>query len=803
MSSTPLPLVIGWKLASLEFKMASVRYRAMLPLLALESHGSTCRVFSSLNHAQLDTLGLLVIVKSFTTEDLALMQLARARGVPVLLDLCDNIFVPKYGVVSHELKTSPSQIFLAMARIAQGIVVTTEPLALAVRAHLDVPTPVHVVPDGLETPELLAQMRHRLSQALASQQPSLKQTSLVSVFRRQGALLSRHVNSFRTAAKVPMAKRLARRGLRELHWRPWAKRAYRHFDNFRRRMLATAVKSAVRSFVAAAALPVFDPDLKRILWFGNHGAPYARFGIGDLLEIREPLEAIAREFKVELVVVSNRVTSYERLIKPLAIPSRFVEWSAQSLARELAAASVVVVPNSRDAFSVCKSANRTATALMAGVPVAATATSALDALRDCVVLDDFPHGLRLYLTDRARATFDVAKGRRIIETEFGQAATAAAWNRVIDRTMAAPQGATMDAALVVGLNLIQDLDLVLPIMLHALRVNISVVACCSTALVKKSPRLASTLNAHAIQLVVLADDYHLRGSFKFPPSAKILLTATESNLGPHRFTRRLTDAANAQNLFTATLQHGFENSGLTYEDEAHVAAKITFSSQRIYLWGGLDTLHTNVRMATRSKCVPIGCPKPAGVAKANLSDQLPPDRTVIGVFENLHWERYSDAYRAFFLDGVQRMAIEFPDLIFLVKPHHAGMWLTAKFIGDAPRADNMVIADPKSPLWEPHTAPSLMGNLHAVITSPSTVALDASRAGLPVAIVAHELELPNYEPLPLIRTAPDWAEFVRSSLHPSSTVAGLQRARRFLSRTLLPDGAEARIVSDMVETIGA
>ena len=803
MIPTPLPLVIGWKAASLEFNMASVRYRAMLPLLGLEHGGVTCRLFSSLGCADVDKLNLLVFVKSFSTDDLALLQQARARDVPVLLDLCDNIFVPKYGVVSKELKTPPSQIFLAMARMAQGIVVTTEPLAQAVKAHLDVQIPVHVIPDGVETPELLAQMRYRLSQALSVQQPSLQQAGLVSLFRRQGALLRRRVHSFRMAAKVPMAKRLARHGLRELHWRPWAKRAYRHFDSLRRRIRARSTETALSLAAPPAALSAFDPAVKRILWFGNHGAPYARFGIADLLDIQEPLEAIAREFAVELVVVSNRLASYEQHIKPLAIPSRFVEWSAQTLARELANASVVVVPNSRDAFSVCKSANRTATALMAGVPVAATSTPALDALRECVVLDDFLHGLRLYLADPQRAAADVARGRQLVEAEFGQVATVAAWKQVIDRTLSAPPVPTADAALVVGLNLIQDLDLVLPIMLQALRVNVSVVACCATTLVKKSPRLASTLNAHAIQLVVLADDHHLQGSFKFPPSARILLTATESNLGPHRFTRRLTDAANAQNLFTATLQHGFENSGLTYEDESHVAAKITFSSQRIYLWGGLDTLHANVRMTTRSKCMPIGCPKPARVAKANLTEQLPPDSTVIGVFENLHWARYSDAYRTFFLEGVQRLAIEFPELIFLVKPHHAGMWLTSKFAGDAPRAHNIVIADPKSPLWEPHTAPSLMGHLHAAITSPSTVALDAARAGLPVAIVAHELELPNYEPLPLIRTVDDWAEFVRASLHPPSTAGGMQRARRFLLRTLLPDGAEVRIVSDMVEIIGA
>ena len=82
---------VGWKVASLSFSMASVRYRAMLPLLALEHDGFQCRVFSDAGSEQLLGLDLLVIVKSFSSDDFALAQQAVARGIPVVLDLCDNI----------------------------------------------------------------------------------------------------------------------------------------------------------------------------------------------------------------------------------------------------------------------------------------------------------------------------------------------------------------------------------------------------------------------------------------------------------------------------------------------------------------------------------------------------------------------------------------------------------------------------------------------------------------------------------------------------------------------------------------
>lgn len=789
MKETPRVTTVGWKVASLSFSIASVRYRAMLPLLALEQNGHKCRVFSDADSEQLAGLDLLVIVKSFSADDFALTQQAVAHGVPVVLDLCDNIFISSYGASALAPSTSPAQMFLAMARLASGVVVTTEPLAQIVRSRLDSAVPVHVIPDGLETHDVLEQMRGRLAQAIVSQRKTLTQK-----IRRRVMRLVWRVQTLRSAATVPLTKRLTHRAVRELHWKPWAKRAYRLFDSVRRSVRARTGQPR------AVAQRKADPDAKRILWFGNHGAPHACFGMLDLLEIRTPLEAIAREFNVELVVVSNHREKYESHIEPLCIPSTYVEWSPASIKKQLALASVVVVPNTLDAFSVCKSSNRTSTALLAGVPVIATATPALDALAGCVVLDDFLGGLRLYLCDAQRAAADVARGRELIQRIYGQAAIAVAWAGVIGgiltETRAAP---APNAELVVALNITQDLDLALPIILQAQRAGISVAAYCNMALVKKSPRLAAASHAHGIALLLLEEDFYLHRSFVFPASVKMLLTASESNLGPHRFTRKLTDAANAQGVFTTTLQHGFENIGLTYDDALQAVDKIDFSAQRIYLWGGLDTLHPKVRPDTRRKCVPMGCPKPAHVARADLGGILPSGRPVIGVFENLHWARYSDSYRTFFIDNVQRLAHAFPDVVFLVKPHHAGAWLTSRFKGEGLKADNFVIADPQSPTWEPFTAPSLMGHLRAIITSPSTVAVDGARQHLPVAVVAHHMALPNYEPLTLIRADADWDAFVRGVLEADVRDAVVERSRQFVRNKLLQDGAaHDHIVSDMV-----
>src|SRR3569833_3175182 len=159
-------LVIGWKVATLSPDIASVRYRAVLPLLALESDGYHCRISSEGRPENLAGLNVLVIVKSFTAEDYFLAQEAAANGTPVVLDLCDNIFVESYGDKPGQTKHC-ADMFVEIAHRAQAVIVTTEPLAKIVQAHIGQYVPVHVIADGIETPELLSQGLRKLAEAAA------------------------------------------------------------------------------------------------------------------------------------------------------------------------------------------------------------------------------------------------------------------------------------------------------------------------------------------------------------------------------------------------------------------------------------------------------------------------------------------------------------------------------------------------------------------------------------------------------------------------------------------------------------
>ena len=114
-------LVVGWKGSPRSPNIVSVRYRALLPIFALEDRGVQCRFFSDGNLNTLRGLDVLVIVQSFTADDIYLAQEAEARSIPVVFDLCDNIFIDGYG---EKKGISVVEMFLSIANYATAIVTT-------------------------------------------------------------------------------------------------------------------------------------------------------------------------------------------------------------------------------------------------------------------------------------------------------------------------------------------------------------------------------------------------------------------------------------------------------------------------------------------------------------------------------------------------------------------------------------------------------------------------------------------------------------------------------------------------------
>lgn len=171
--------------------------------------------------------------------------------------------------------------------------------------------------------------------------------------------------------------------------------------------------------------------LPRLLWFGVHGAPNAPCGMLDLLNVADVLIGVGREHPFELVVVSNNRAKFRKHIAPLPIRSSYLEWDANTFPGIVARATAVVIPVTRNPFTLCKSNNRLATALAVRTPVIADAIPSYREFTDFCYLDDWERGLSAVLGGDRRAIEKALAGQAHVARYWSPAAVADRWEAVL------------------------------------------------------------------------------------------------------------------------------------------------------------------------------------------------------------------------------------------------------------------------------------------------------------------------------------------------------------------------------------
>ena len=155
-STLPAAATIGWLVNVADFDSASVRYRCAHPLANLVFRGLGGRVYTKVDRlsADLSQLDGIVIVKRIDPGLVALVSAARDAGVPVWLDLCDDLVSPDGR---SELREMAHAVLRALAPLLEGIWCPTPKMRARVHAYLKADhqgsVPIEVLPDCVETLE--------------------------------------------------------------------------------------------------------------------------------------------------------------------------------------------------------------------------------------------------------------------------------------------------------------------------------------------------------------------------------------------------------------------------------------------------------------------------------------------------------------------------------------------------------------------------------------------------------------------------------------------------------------------------
>jgi glycosyltransferase involved in cell wall biosynthesis len=400
--------MIIFYVTSLSVNVASVRYRAMLPALYLLRRGVAAEVRSGrIPDDVLKQAHCLVLVKAFSEDAVSTAISARRFGVPIILDVCDDIFVESYGAATG--RDQSQHYFRAMAALASAVVTPTQHLAETVRSVIP-DSAVHVIPDLAERFDDIRALR-----------------SLYGSVRRRKRWFS--------LRKVFKKLRIARH----------------------------RVKRALNESVDYTQDAASSASERIILWFGNHGTSHSDSGMTQILWVAPTLQALSRKHNIKLVVVSDNPEKFRRYIQPLPIKTEYVEWTATTVYRELKRASVTIVPFGTDRFSRSKSPNRIVLSLSRNVPVVCTDHPSLGPLRDVVSLDEWERGIDRYLSEPELVKAHLRDAASVLEREFHGDRVAELWREAVRSVEAQGSERSPKRSLLCFLKSSEDANALVPI----------------------------------------------------------------------------------------------------------------------------------------------------------------------------------------------------------------------------------------------------------------------------------------------------------------------------------------------------
>ena len=337
-------------------------------------------------------------------------------------------------------------------------------------------------------------------------------------------------------------------------------------------------------------------------------------------------------------------------------------------------------------------------------------------------------------------------------------------------------------------DLVQDIDALLGVLValgEEPRLSLTIVV--SRWLERESPRTEALLHAHGLDFTYVRRRDIIEGRAPSLRGVQAVLAAAESSHPAHAAGHALAARARGLAIKTYALQHGFEQIGL-FGPEAALA---TFASQTVFCWFPPEAAPPDLPAETKSKLIPIGRPIPPGGWGRDAEPAFE-----LGVFENLHWERYTRQDRAQFLEGLTAAARALPHARILLRPHPAGRW--ADELGhELAQFKNIVRPSAAEARARQEGGAQVLRGISRVITTPSTVALDSALAGIPVALAADGGA--SYRPLPILGGPDAWVAFACGA-----TYDRLQ-LDQFRSRVLVAADGAARIVErlgwDLVATM--
>lgn len=171
-----------------------------------------------------------------------------------------------------------------------------------------------------------------------------------------------------------------------------------------------------------------------LVWFGKCKKGSA--GIEHLDPVVRLIETLPLGRAVTFTVISNRRKIFRRCASRWRVPKFYLPWSLATFDAALRLFDVTVIPVDRNGYTVGKSINRPATALMAGLGVIADPIPAYEELSPFIYLGEWERGLTEFSQTEPTKDDRIVAARSYLRSRYDSAVVADRWAEVIRLALA-------------------------------------------------------------------------------------------------------------------------------------------------------------------------------------------------------------------------------------------------------------------------------------------------------------------------------------------------------------------------------
>jgi hypothetical protein len=172
---------------------------------------------------------------------------------------------------------------------------------------------------------------------------------------------------------------------------------------------------------------------RRLIWFGNHGSGYADGGMADLRSVERLIHEFSSTTPLHLTIISNNRDTYRRLTEDWKISSTYLPWRAQNFSRILKLHGTCIIPIRSNPFTICKTNNRVATALLHGLSVISDSIPSYQEFDKYITLDDWPTGLQNSTTSQSTLDSRIVAGANFVIRNYGIQQIKSQWHETLNR----------------------------------------------------------------------------------------------------------------------------------------------------------------------------------------------------------------------------------------------------------------------------------------------------------------------------------------------------------------------------------